>query len=133
MSGDVEQTGHLEYDEQRSVKPIDARGHFAPARIERCRVALEVSLGQAQYLANRIHHQTIELASVIDDDAHPWLAGCLLGRALRQTQTGPKVDRGDDAAAQVERASDLGRSKRNAGNALRCQHIPYLKDRNAEE
>jgi hypothetical protein len=124
----VEQPGDLEHHEERAVEPVDAGRHLAPQRIERRRVVLE-PFREAQHLADLIDDEAVELAAVIDDDAHAGLP--VLGR--RQAEPGAQVDRGDDAAAQVERAGDLGRRQRDARQPLRAEHVLHLQDRDPEE
>src|SRR5260221_4063798 len=130
---DIKQARDIEHHQQRAVEPVDAGRDFTPARIEGRRIALEIRRREAEDLADGIDHQAVELAAMIDDHAHARLAGDLFLRALGQAETGADVDRGDDPAAQVKRAGDLGRRQRHAGDALRCQDVAHLEHRDAEE
>src|SRR6266851_3820008 len=106
---DIKQARDVEHHQQRAFEPVDAGRDFTPARIEGRRIALEIRRREAEDLADGIDHQAVELPAMIDDHAHARLAGDLFRRALGQAETGADVDRGDDPAAQVERAGNLAR------------------------
>src|SRR5574338_447272 len=124
-----QQIGDIEAQQQIAVEPVDALAKALPRRIQRRRVALERVGIDLQHLADRIDDQAVELAAVFDDDVH---AG-LVVRAVGQPEPTAHIDRGDDAAAQVECPRDLARGERNAGDLLRLQRVLDQQDRNAEQ
>src|SRR6185312_6018136 len=65
---------------------------------------------------------------MLDHDAH----ARILGRPTLEPKARAHVDGRDDAAAQIERPGHLGRRQRNAGDALRSEHVVHDQHRNAE-
>src|SRR5262249_30115204 len=55
------------------------------------------------------------------------------GRPVAEPEPAMHVDRGDDAAAQVEHAGDLGRGERHARHPLRHEYVLHLRDRQPEQ
>src|SRR5205807_2199501 len=69
-AGEIEHAIDLQHHQQLAVEPEDAAGNLAPLRIEGRRVGF-VALGrQAQDLADGVDDQAVELARMLDDDAH---------------------------------------------------------------
>jgi len=95
----------IEDDHELAVEAMDAAGELGHAGIEVDGVFLAAVVGQFEHLADLVDQEAIGLAAEIDADRHRRLA--VVG--LRQPEPGAHVDHGDDAAAQIEHAGDLGR------------------------
>ena len=63
--------------------------------------------------------RAVQIAVMLDDDAHP----VLTHTARWQTEPHTQIDRGYDTAAQVQRTGDRGWRQRDRGNFLRRQHV----------
>src|SRR5579863_1900165 len=94
---EVQHTSDVKYDQQRLFQAINAAGDFTPNWIQRRRVALRRLAVEAEHLAHGIDHDAIELAAVIDDDAHALLT---IGQR-RHAQPRPQIDRRDDTTPEI--------------------------------
>src|SRR5262245_19863133 len=111
----VEDAIDVEHHQQLLLQPVHARRHTGEMRIEVDWTWLARVLGELEHLADRVDEEAVGFSVKLDADRH-----CrFLGRALAQPEPAMHVDRGDDAAAQVEHARDLGRSERHARHAFR--------------
>ncbi len=88
-----------------------------------------LSSASLQDLADLVDQEAIGFAAQVDADRHRRLAVVVFGQA----EAGAHVDHGDDAAAQVEHAGDLGWRQRHPGQPLRHEHVLHPRDRQAEQ
>src|ERR1043165_204215 len=94
----IEYVIDVENDHELSIEAMHASGHPREPRIEIDRVRLQRRLAELHHLADRIDQQAVGFTLEFDADGHRRLVVV----ARWQAETAPHVDRGDDAAAQIE-------------------------------
>src|SRR5438477_5096054 len=94
----------IEDDHELAVEAVDAAGELGHAGIEVDGVFLAAVIAEFEHLADLVDQEAVGFAAQVDADRHRRLAVVVFG----QSQAGAHVDHGDDAAAQVEHAGDLG-------------------------
>src|SRR5258708_23311343 len=102
---DVQNTIDVEHDHELAFEPIDSRGDARQPRIEIGRLRLAGAVVKLHHLADRIDEKPVGLALEFDADRHHRCTRL----ALAEIEPRPHVDRGHDAATQIENAGDLRR------------------------
>src|SRR6476469_6955889 len=106
---DFEHAIDVEDDHELAVETVNTAGELGHAGVEIDGVFLAAIVMEFQDLADLVDQEAVGLAARIDADRHRRLAVVVLG----QPEPGAHVDHGDDAAAQIEYAGDLGRRQRH--------------------
>ena len=86
------------------------------------------SRGTSRSVPDGVDQEAVELVLVVDQDIHRPLGSGAVG----YSQASAQVDRGDDAAAQVEEAGDLGTRQRHGREGLRAEDVLHRRDRNGD-
>src|SRR6266511_2332939 len=95
----------VEDHHELSFEAMHAARHAREVLVEVDRIGLARPVGELEHFAYRVDQQPVGLGPELDADRHRRPAVY----ARRQAEPAPHVDRGNDAAAQVEHAGDLGR------------------------
>src|SRR5882757_4892202 len=124
----VQNTINVEYHHELAFEPIDSRGDPRQPRVEVGRLCLAGAVGKLHHLADRIDEKPVGLALEFDADRHHRRTRL----ALAEIEPRAHVDRGHDAAAQIEDTGDLRRRQRHPRQANRHEHILHAEDWQAE-
>src|SRR6185312_14831580 len=112
-----------------ALEPVHAGRDAGELAVEIDRIGLALAVVELEHLAERIDQKTERFAPRLDTDRHGGFAVV----AGLQAQPAAHVDRGDDAAAQVEHAGDLRPGERHAGDAPGPKHFLNAGNRHAEQ
>jgi hypothetical protein len=112
-TGWIEEAAHVEQNEQVVTRPSESLDRPRTVGSDRVRSRVDLVDGNADDLRNGVDHAAHRAVANVDDDR----TGVGVGLAGAEPKEQPKVDDGNDRAAEIAHPDDVGGHVRNPGHA----------------